>query len=45
MKKLLIAAVKLAMDAQYTDKDIARILQDAANAIGNGNFWKWSQGL
>lgn len=42
MKKLLIAAVKLAMDAQYTDEDIAKILMDAANAVGNGRFWKWS---
>jgi hypothetical protein len=42
VKNLLIAAIKLAMDAQYTDAEIAKLLNDAATAVGNGKFFSWS---
>jgi hypothetical protein len=42
MRNLLIAAIKLAMDAQYNDDEIARLLNEAATAVRTGKFWVWS---
>jgi hypothetical protein len=43
MAKLIAAAIKLAMDAQYTDAEISKLLYEAATAVRNGKFWSWSQ--
>ena len=39
MRNLLIYLVKLARDAQMTDKEIAQQLQLAAEQVRAGKFW------
>jgi hypothetical protein len=45
MKRVLVAIIKLAMDAQMSDQEIAKDLLAASRAVGEGKFWSWSRDL
>jgi hypothetical protein len=45
MKNVLVAILKLAMDAGYSDKDIVADLRTAAHFIENGKFFSYSKGV
>ena len=41
VKNALIAIIKLAMDARYSDYEIAMMLREASDAVGQGKFFSW----
>lgn len=45
MRTLLVYLVKLARDAQYTDKDIADELLAASEEVRKGKFWPYMEGI
>ena len=45
MDNLIKAAIKLAMDAGYSDKEIAKILDEWSTAVFCGKFWSKANGI
>jgi hypothetical protein len=43
VRKALAGLIKLARDANWSDKEISYLLREAALAIEMGHFFTWSQ--